>query len=93
MRSYHSENSVLSWPHADPSSTPAQNDDTAQESVEPACESVLWNVGSSVFHVETTLADGRRSVLIDAGSVSNLRGDAWAKEVAESAMEHGENPT
>ena len=46
-----------------------------------------------MFHVETTLADGRRSVLIDAGSVSNLRGDAWAKEVAESAMKHGGNPT
>ena len=53
----------------------------------------MWNIGSSVFHVETTLADGRRSVLIDTGSVSNFRGDAWAREIGQSAIKPSANPT
>ena len=93
-RSNLSNNIEMSWPHADPNSDHAQDTGTGQSSAEPApFEHVLWTVGSSVFHVETTLADDRRSVLTDTGSVSNLCGDAWAKEIGQSAMKHGENPT
>ena len=59
-----------------------------------------WNItkqmGStitSLFHVQTRLADGRPSLLIDPGSVGNLSGDAWAKGVAQAAARNGHTPS
>jgi hypothetical protein len=39
------------------------------------------------------LADGRPSLLIDPGSVGNLCGDNWAKEVAKAAARNGQKPS
>jgi len=61
--------------------------------LDPSADNSMWIVGSSVFHVETTLTDGRQSILIDTGSVSNLCGDAWVKEIAETAIDYGGKPT
>ena len=36
-----------------------------------------------VCHFQTRLADGRQALIVDAGSVGNLCGDAWAREVAK----------
>ena len=44
---------------------------------------------SPLLHVQTRLADGRPSLLIDPGSVGNLSGDVWAKGVAQTAARHG----
>ena len=40
------------------------------------------------FHTETRLTDGRPAILIDPGSVGNLGGGDWAREVAKVAMQH-----
>ena len=37
------------------------------------------------YPIQTRLADGRPSIIIDPGSVGNLCGDEWAREVAEIA--------
>ena len=50
-------------------------------------------VGSPYFHIHTRLADGRPSIIIDPGSVGNLCGDQWAKEVARAAALNGCNPS
>ena len=44
------------------------------------------------YHADTRLADGRPCLLLDIGSVGNLCGDKWAKEVAIHAAKHGANP-
>ncbi len=46
-----------------------------------------------LFHVQTRLADGRPSLLIDPRSVGNLSGDAWAKGVAQAAARRGHVPS
>jgi hypothetical protein len=46
-----------------------------------------------LFHVQTRLADGRPSLLIDPGSVGNLSGDLWAKGVAQAAARRGYVPS
>jgi len=46
-----------------------------------------------LFHVQTRLADGHPSLLIDPGSVGNLSGDAWAKGVAQAAARNGQTPS
>ena len=46
-----------------------------------------------MYPVDTTLADGRHCLLIDPGSVGNLAGDVWCKEVARECYAAGGNPT
>ena len=47
----------------------------------------------SAYPIQTRLQDGRPSIIIDPGSVGNLCGDRWAKEVALMAKAHGRKPT
>ena len=49
--------------------------------------------GEPTYHARIRLADGRPSIVIDPGSVSNLCGDEWAREVATVAAQHGQTPT
>ena len=49
--------------------------------------------GSPSFHIRTKLADGRPSITIDPGSVGNLCGDKWTKEVARAAVLNYHKPT
>ena len=46
----------------------------------------------NMYHVQTRLTDGRPALVIDPGSVGNLSGDAWARDVARAAKRHGYNP-
>ena len=48
---------------------------------------------AQLYPVDTTLADGRQCLLIDPGSVGNLAGDVWVKEVARQSLAAGGNPT
>ena len=41
------------------------------------------------YHIQTRLPDGRQSIIIDPGSVGNLCGDQWAKQVATEAAKNG----
>ena len=45
------------------------------------------------YHIQTQLPDGRKSLLIDPGSVGNLCGDKWAKEMAKEAARNKRKPT
>ena len=45
------------------------------------------------YHIQTRLPDGRPSLIVDPGSVGNLCGDKWAKEVAIAANRNGHNPS
>jgi hypothetical protein len=47
----------------------------------------------SLFHIQTRLADGRPSIIIDPGSVGNLCGDKWAREVAKTAGQDSSQAT
>ena len=47
---------------------------------------------SFVAHAQTRLADGRHSVIVDPGSVGDLCGDKWAKDIATAAVRAGEKP-
>ena len=49
--------------------------------------------GPPSFHIQTRLADGRPSIIVDPGSVGNLCGDKWAKEVATIAARNGHKPS
>ena len=49
-------------------------------------------IGEEHFHINTRLRDGRPSIIVDPGSVGNLCGDKWAKEVATFAAKHGKKP-
>ena len=44
------------------------------------------------FHTETRLRDGRPAILIDPGSVGNLGGADWAREVAKVALQNKRKP-
>ena len=44
------------------------------------------------FHIHTQLPDGRQSILVDPGSVGNLCGDKWARNVARMAHRNGMKP-
>ena len=46
----------------------------------------------AAFPIQTKLKDGRPSIIIDPGSVGNLCGDKWAKEVALMAKANGRKP-
>ena len=46
----------------------------------------------AAYPIQTRLKDGRPSVIIDPGSVGNLCGDKWAKEVALMAKANGHKP-
>lgn len=50
------------------------------------------NTDNATYHINTRLPDGRPSLIVDPGSVGNLCGDTWAKEVAEHAKNHGRKP-
>ena len=45
-----------------------------------------------VYHVNTRLEDGRVDLLIDPGSVGNLCGDKWARELATLSAKYGQDP-
>ena len=47
----------------------------------------------AAYPIQTKLKDGRPSIIIDPGSVGNLCGDRWAKEVATMAKANGRKPT
>ena len=47
----------------------------------------------AAFPIQTRLQHGRPSIIIDPGSVGNLCGDRWAKEVALMAKANGRHPT
>ena len=46
----------------------------------------------SAYPIQTRLKDGRPSIIIDPGSVGNLCGDKWAREVALMAKASGHKP-
>ena len=48
---------------------------------------------SRAYHIQTRLPDGRPALIVDPGSVGNLCGDKWAKEVAIAANKSGHRPT
>ena len=50
-------------------------------------------VHNQAYHSQTQLLDGRKSLLIDPGSVGNLCGDKWAKEMAQEAARNGRKPS
>ena len=81
-------------PAASPFGSPAGNDDQLPDFIGL---SVAMGTGlessTSAFHIHTRLTDGRPSVIIDPGSVGNLCGDQWAKEVARAAARHGQQPS
>ena len=54
---------------------------------------VQTSEGPPSYHIRTRLADGRPSITIDPGSVGNLCGDKWAKEVARAAAQNNHKPT
>ena len=45
------------------------------------------------YPIQTSLSDGRPSIIIDPGSVGNLCGDKWAREVALMAKQNGHKPS
>ena len=45
------------------------------------------------FHVQTRLPDGRPAIIVDPGSVGNLGGDQWCKEVAVAGSRAGKKPS
>ena len=47
---------------------------------------------SSNYPIQTNLADGRPSIIVDPGSVGNLCGDKWARDVAMLAKRNGQKP-
>ena len=53
----------------------------------------MYYAGTFAYHMHTRLPDGRPSLLVDPGSVGNLCGDKWAKEVAIAASKSGHTPT
>ena len=48
---------------------------------------------TSNYPIQTTLSDGRPSIIVDPGSVGNLCGDKWAKHVAMLAKKNGHRPS
>jgi len=64
---------------------PATNPDLATE--------VAPDRTSLSFHSETRFSSGEPGILLDIGSVGNLGGDAWARDVSKSAIAHGRVPT
>jgi hypothetical protein len=51
------------------------------------------DVAAAISHDPTRLADGRLSMIIDPGSVSNLCGSRWAQDMAENAFSQDRRPT
>ena len=51
-----------------------------------------WVQTSGVYHINTQLADGRPSVLVDPGSRGNLGGSGPIRKAALAASEHGRHP-
>ena len=47
----------------------------------------------NLYHIQTRLADGRPALIIDPGSVGNLCGDKWARELATAAARNGHHPS
>ena len=57
----------------------------------PLGTSSMYSPGDC-FHVHTQLPDGRQSLLVDPGSVGNMCGDKWARNVARMAVRNGMKP-
>ena len=58
-----------------------------------AGSSTAWLSAPASFHIQTRLVDGRPSIIVDPGSVGNLCGDKWAREVALAAHRTGHKPS
>ena len=69
--------------HAPPPPQPAR----ATQGAEPPIEM------PNLYHIQTRLADGRPALIIDPGSVGNLCGDKWARELATAAARNGHHPS
>ncbi len=54
---------------------------------------VAFESSTCNFHVNTTLADGRKCIIIDPGSVGNLCGDEWAKSIALESISANRTPS
>ena len=77
----------------------------APQAVSPACtrtaimlmrtaEGEEYTEPSAItFHIQTRLPDGRPALIVDPGSVGNLCGDKWAREVAIAASRSGHKPS
>ena len=53
-----------------------------------------WHPLAPTYQVRTTsLADGRPSLIIDPGSVGNLCGNEWAKQMAIASSRFGKDPS
>ena len=50
-------------------------------------------VNNHSYHIQTRLANGQPSLLVDPGSVGNLCGYRWAKEVAQHAARNNRQPS
>ena len=46
----------------------------------------------TVYHVETSLPNGKPALLLDIGSVGNLAGDEWVRQQAAAARRVGLRP-
>ena len=58
----------------------------------PAPDPALF-VNNHSYHIQTRLANGQPSLLIDPGFVGNLCGDKLAKEVAQQAARNNRHPS
>ena len=84
-----SERHSISTP---PASSPRQNEPN-HAATSSSTFVVQTSEGPPSYHIRTRLADGRPSITIDPGSVGNLCGDKWAKEVARAAAQNHHKPT
>ena len=66
---------------------------TTQVESESQQADALPTLDRQAFHVNTRLPDGRPSLIVDPGSVGNLSGDSWAREVAKGAVRNGYKPS
>jgi hypothetical protein len=82
--------SPIASPRAQLSATRVNSGVAAPTSIEDHIDDVLYIIS---YHVQTRLADGRPAMIVDPGSVVNLCGGRWAKEVAIAASRCGQKPT
>ena len=73
---------------------------TASEVVSPAFATGVLDMtyehiprpSETIYHTDTILQDGRYTILVDSGAVSNICGSEWAQAVAKQAKARGQRP-
>ena len=75
-----------------PATFGAVGDELPDQEVSPQ-EGPMMAPGFLNYHAVAKLASNKPALLIDPGSVHNLCGDRWAKEVARQAKKHGRTPS